>query len=135
MSEAEVVKWADDVIASTEISTWAPWLISLSTSGIVACMNDQDANLPPPETLSFKQRFALRAVKVDLECPNSLLSFSRWACVEGIGENLSDPAVPLAYQLDHAYDLFVAMDIAREGILTLLQECQELNSHLLGLGA
>ena len=105
ISETDVVQWADQQIESAPDAKSLPaWLLELSLHGPEECRRRREFDLPWPADLSFAERLAARAERVDINSYESLLTLARWASRACMGDDIEDEAVAFGYQLDHLLD-------------------------------
>ncbi len=123
VSSEELVSWADRVIQQTDQPSCE--LIELSAYGPETCLRRPiDEFAVRPTELSYRQEFALRAVKLD-GSDSALLSFAAWARTGWECEDFSDPIVKIGIWLDHYFDDpqgLLAM--LRSELPALMDECK-----------
>jgi hypothetical protein len=124
----QVVRWADQQIALGDPKSFPTWLIELSLYGPGACWKNPLLQLPQPVSLSFSDRFALRAVSLQLDDSSSVQAFVAWVARAAMGEDLELPDVQLGYEVDHCLNDCSRMDWAikavREKLPSLLADMQ-----------
>jgi hypothetical protein len=126
MSSEAVVQWADDAIRRSDVPDGL--LMDLSYDGPQACLKRQYHEFPVRNwPLSFNERFALRALALDLDSDEAVLGFMNWAYGEGSADMLPNPDVLLAYQAEHiaydANDIPAALSLMRR---ELQERCERL---------
>ncbi|MBE8718171.1 hypothetical protein [Cellvibrio polysaccharolyticus] len=99
LSYDEVIAWADDRILVSKCPENE--LIELSLKGPELCSKKPSYEFPAPRIFTFLERFALRAVWVDIESCSDMNRFMEWLIRACIGENFELPEVALGYHVDH----------------------------------
>ena len=128
LSSAQVVEWATKELE--RLDNPPPELLDLVTDGPERCLKRPAYDFRArPENLNYVQQFALRATRTRLDSDASVLKFAEWAARNCIGEDLDLPLVSFGYQVDHLLDdcrdQQATLDFVREGLPSLLSECQE----------
>ena len=128
IEEADVVAWADRAIAAHSDPSPPPqWLLDLSISGVDKNRSGAECELPPPESFSYAEEFALRATSLDIASDRDVLRFCRWVASASSCGDLDDPLVRFGYMVDDLleFDEVEAVTWARA----------ELDEHVPGLRA
>ena len=110
MSDSQVVSWADGEIAREDQPSCH--LIELSLSGPRACLLKPSYEFPAARQLSYKERFGLRAERLDLSNTDDVKQFVRWVSLHCGGEDLSEPEVLFGYRLGERWRDFEHMEDA-----------------------
>lgn len=127
LSDEEVIVWADEWILESECPEEET--IELSLKGPKICSTKPSYEFPSGRDFLFSERFALRAVNIDLENSAEVEVFIAWLTRACMGEDLDLPEVMLGYHVDHyAWDCDnkpLAIRYLKKEMAVLLPKCVE----------
>ena len=127
LSDEEVVVWADEWILESEYPEEE--MIELSLKGPKACSKKPSYEFPSSRDFSFSERFALRAVNIDLDSNTDIDAFISWLTRACTGEDIDLPEVMLGYHVDHyawdCDDMPHAVRHLKKEMAALLPKCTE----------
>lgn len=127
LSSDDVIRWADEQIL--EIDCPGEPLIELSLKGPAECTKRPSYEFPDGRIFSFRERFALRVVNLNLDDESEVNEFIEWLTRDCMGENLDFPEVSLGYHVDHyAWDCDdkpLAIRHLKKEMSMLLPKCVE----------
>ncbi|WCN08713.1 hypothetical protein [Marinomonas mediterranea] len=101
LTDKEVIDWADDKILKEEEPF--DYLYMLSLKGPRHCLSLPSTDFPIAKQLTYSERFALRATKLNLESEEDCDHFREWVASASLGEDLSLPEVMFGYHIDEDF--------------------------------
>ncbi|MGF1868317.1 hypothetical protein L4D15_24250 [Enterovibrio norvegicus] len=101
LTDKEVVDWADDKILKEQEPF--EYFCMLSLKGPKYCSSLPATDFPSAKQLTFSERFALRATKLNLESEEDCEHFREWLASTSLGENLALPEVMFGYHIDEDF--------------------------------
>jgi hypothetical protein len=103
LSDSEVKSWADKQILNSDEDLYDP-LIELSLKGPEVCVKKPSYEFPSRMKFTFREKFAIRLAKLNLESAEEKKQFINWTARHAMGEDQNIPEVQFGYQLDHYLD-------------------------------
>ncbi|MFS1422202.1 hypothetical protein [Shewanella sp. 10N.286.48.B5] len=101
LKDEEVVSWADKKIMAEAEPFDFYYMLSLK--GPKYCLAKPSHEFPLPKSLTYSERFALRASALDMTSKAECENFRRWVASASLGEDLEKPEVIFGYYIDEDF--------------------------------
>ena len=101
LTDKDVIDWADDKILKEQEPF--DYFYVLSLKGPRYCSSLPSTDFPSAKPLTYSERFALRATKLDLESEDDCEHFREWLASASLGEDLGLPEVMFGYHIDEDF--------------------------------
>jgi len=122
LTDAQVAEWAAEALEATPAKDLPEWLLDLCMYGVSACMNRPSSEFLDVPFLSFAERLAIRARKLDPSRSDQMAEFIDWVSRACMGQDLGRPEVLFGYYVDHLWSDCGKMDEAQAYVRKELPE-------------